>query len=168
MINVRMAELEDAEKIAEIGVRTWKHSYCTLLPDQLLRGRSVDQSRITKEKYKILADEVWVVSDDGEIIGYLWGGRSRDGEVSPADYEVRAIYVLPEAQGKGAGKLLLKAFAEHIGQASFYLYALKGNPSVGFYYKCGAKRVLEYDRILNVDGVKVFEETYLFDDFSLE
>jgi GNAT superfamily N-acetyltransferase len=80
---------------------------------------------------------VHVAEVDGRIVGFAGGGRARAG--APPGYvgEVYAIYVAPERQGQGIGRVLLKAAADGLverGLVPIVIWTLFNNPqSRGFY-----------------------------------
>ena len=145
---VRPANLKDAKRATEINVIGWQTAYKGLMPDEFLSKMQVTEKRIGNFESAISNPEfVFLVAEEnGQVIGYLHGGKNQENANIPFDYAVYGLYVDPNFQRRGAGRLLLKNFREKIGNASFFLHALKGNDqAMSFYTKAGGVRAPEYD-----------------------
>ncbi len=160
MAVLRPAREEDARAIADIHVRTWQTAYRGLLPDDLLDGLSVERREQVWRDLLAHGDQDVVVADeDGGIVGFASSGPSRE---APAEGELYAIYVTPEAWGTGAGRMLLSAAAAALaarGYDSALLWVLEDNARARrFYERAGW---LEDGRKLEtLGGVEVAETRY--------
>lgn len=113
---LRFARVEDAPAIAAVHVAAWRATYRGLFPDEVLDGLSVDEfakrhtARITAPNP---ADaRVWVAETPRGIVGFSIGGSARDADLPPGSGEVYAIYLLPDALGRGIGRdLFTKSLA---------------------------------------------------------
>ncbi len=70
------------------------------------------------------------IYDDSQLIGF--GRAISDGEYQGAIYDVA---VLPEAQGKGIGKIIMQTILDRLPNCNLILYATPGME--GFYKKLG-------------------------------
>lgn len=70
------------------------------------------------------------VYENGQLLGF--GRALSDGEYQGVIYDVA---VLPEAQGKGIGKIIIEAIKEDLPSCNLILYATPGME--GFYQKLG-------------------------------
>lgn len=70
------------------------------------------------------------VYEDSQLLGF--GRVISDGEYQGAIYDVA---VLPEAQGKGIGKMIMQTISENLPNCNLILYATPGME--GFYEKLG-------------------------------
>jgi ribosomal protein S18 acetylase RimI-like enzyme len=70
------------------------------------------------------------VYEDSQLLGF--GRAISDGEYQGAIYDVA---VLPEAQGKGIGKIIMQTILEKLSNCNLILYATPGME--GFYRKLG-------------------------------
>ena len=160
--------MDDADAIERVRTDTWRDAYRGLLPDPLLDGLGYDATRRRAQVAALPPHQfVLVAEDDGRVVGFCIGGRSR----SPDDRfagEVYAIYVLPEHHGRGIGRALLEAAAKELadrGFASMIIWVLRENaPSRRFYERMGGLHVRDEEREL--DGVRITESGYGWDDIS--
>lgn len=110
-MNVRRAVPLDADKIAEVHVKSWQSAYQGLLPDAYLANLSVE--RRTRMWRQILADEgvvVFVTTDpDSGIVGFSCLQASRDSDAPEGVGEITAIYLLPTHWGRGLGRALMSS-----------------------------------------------------------
>lgn len=162
-MEIKIAEANDARKIAEINVATWKVAYKNLLPETCLAKRIVDDKRVESIRTSIESGtNIWLKAiDENKIIGFLNGGQAREQNTG-FEYEVYAVYVLHQYWGNGAGRALFDAFQRKIGYKGFYLYALRGNKqALHFYNKLGGIENSVFDKkITNKDGV-LFDEVFI-------
>ncbi len=70
------------------------------------------------------------IYDESRLIGF--GRAISDGEYQGAIYDVA---VLPEAQGKGVGRIIIQTILERLANCNMILYANPGKE--GFYKKLG-------------------------------
>lgn len=124
-MKVRPARVEDAGRIAEIRVRSWQGGYRGLMPQDYLDG--LDPAGQVAKRAEWISGADWtrggcfvVTSDDGRLAGFAMVGSSRDDDLVPADVgEVMAIYLAPDAWGKGLGRELMCAALGHLGNCGY-------------------------------------------------
>lgn len=136
---IRLAKPEDAEGICNVSVLTWKKTYAGLVPDEVLAQKVVTQQKIEQWKDRIIKGSdtsIFVLENNNQILGFLWGGIARDTALS-AYKEIYAFYILPEIQGQGYGRKFFEMFCQKYNTTNVYAYVLKDNPSEGFYKKLG-------------------------------
>ncbi len=111
---VRRASIEDASRIAEIHVRSWQRVYQGLIPQAYLDG--LDPALRTGRWAESLAESDWshggtliVADDDGGTLGFANAQTCRDDDADTSVAEVWAIYLAPDACGKGLGRELMTA-----------------------------------------------------------
>lgn len=153
MIGIRLARPEDAFGIAHVHVETWRATYPTLLPHEYLgKHLSIDTRAIYWQRtlQSDRADEAVFVATEGyDIVGFASVGAARK---APRDAdgggkrwgEVFTLYVLPDHQEQGAGRMLLaNGFAEltERGFEAALLWVVAGNPSRFFYEAMGGKAI---------------------------
>jgi GNAT superfamily N-acetyltransferase len=160
--------VDDADAIERVRTDTWRDAYRGLVPHLLLDGLGYDATRRRAQMSALPAHAfVLVAEDDGAVVGFCIGGRSRTPD-DPFGGEVYAIYVLPEHQGRGTGRALLEAAAKELvdrGHLSMIIWVLRENaPSRRFYERMGGVHVRDEER--DLEGVRISESGYGWADIS--
>jgi ribosomal protein S18 acetylase RimI-like enzyme len=168
-VRVRRAVVGDADAIERIRTDTWRDAYRGLMPDSLLDGLGYDATRRRAVMSVLPPHQFALVAEvDGAVVGFCLGGRSRTPD-HPYRGEVYAIYVLPEHQGRGIGRALLRAGATELverGFGSMIIWVLRENsPSRRFYERMGGRYVRDEER--DLEGLRITETGYGWDDLSL-
>jgi ribosomal protein S18 acetylase RimI-like enzyme len=132
---VRPARPEDAQAIARVHVATWQAAYRHALPAETLDSIDVN-ARERRWKEFLAGDSATFVGEiDGEIIGFVSVGESRD---QAGVGEVFAIYVLPHAWGTGLGTALIERGEDELRARGFTaatLNVLADNPRARRFYE---------------------------------
>lgn len=166
---VRDASLDDAGAIADLHVRSWRTAYRGIVPDAILDGLSVEARREfwTKAIGRASAEpstgaRVWVIEDGGVVRGFAETRPSRDHDAAPGTGEVHAIYLAPEAWGRGLGRKLLSRAAEDLlarGFTPVILWVIEANTNGRRFYERlgwqpdGARQPIDFDGVL-VDEIR--------------
>jgi len=156
---VRTAGPDDAGRIAEINVDSWRAAYTGIVPRSILDEMEVEPRRLTW--LGLIADlgqrSLFVAELDGHVEGYVLAGPARDHDLPDLAGEIYAIYVDPPAQRHGVGRALLDAGTAELREAGFeplVLWVLSANePGRGFYEACGWQadgtvRAIDFDDTL--------------------
>jgi GNAT superfamily N-acetyltransferase len=165
LIHIRKATAQDASSLAKTHVESWRSAYKGVIPQSYLDRLSY------KEREAMWTDilsqqnntsiQLVAVDEDNTIIGFVAGGEAREAEFG-YDSELYALYLLPEYQGQGIGKKLLRYLTEWLiqnGYHKLYLWVLEKNKTRYFYEKLGAKK-LEYSRTESFDDQQFIEIVY--------
>jgi RimJ/RimL family protein N-acetyltransferase len=148
-VSVRAARVEDAERIAEIHVLGWQGGYRGLIPQEYLDG--LDPAQRLPLRIQWLQGADWsrggcfvVADDEGRLAGFADVGRSRDDDAdSDRVGEVRAIYLAPDAWGKGLGRELMAAALTHLAKLAYgqvTLWVLDTNARARSFYEAAGFR----------------------------
>lgn len=143
MAGIRQARRDDAASIAAIEVETWRATYAGVLADAVLIGLSAERkAREWRSWLRQSTGGVWVW-DDNRLgpQGFGHCGRQRLPSL-PYDGEITTLYVLPDAQGHGIGRALLRAMFADLktrGMESALVWVLEANPSRFFYGHLGGR-----------------------------
>jgi len=162
-MTVRRALPEDAAVLAAVHVRSWQETYAGMLPQEHIDRRTVAlRTAQWTERLRESDDDIFVACDrSGTIVGFTSGGRSRE-PVEGFDAEIGTLYLLPEAQGRGVGKQLLRALSAKLQARGFkaaWVRVLSDNvPARRFYERCGAEAVCETEE--EIDGFVYREHFY--------
>ena len=161
-IQVRPAAAGDAKTIAEIHVATWQTAYAGLVPDDYLKGMSVDKKVAHwLDAIKFGEPQVVVALDGNAIVGFAGYDRSRDPKTKPTTGEIWAMYVASDYWGEGAGLALWDACREGLleeGCTEVTLWAfLRNERALRFYDLAGFKREMATAKTAQFGSGKVEE-----------
>ena len=140
-LRIRRATVADARAIAEISVRSWQTAYRGIMPDEFLAGMSIDAREVALAS-RLESDEAdkapaWVADHGGAPIGFVSSGPPRDEDVPLPAAEIYAIYVLPSAWRRGAGRALMTAALDEWqvrGVTTLVLWVLEANSKARSFY----------------------------------
>lgn len=148
---VRVARSDDAAAIADAHVRSWLATYRGLVPDAILDGLSVER-RTTFWRDTISAEtagsvpaaRTWVVADAARVQGFASTGPIRDPPDGLAGAgEVFAIYLAPEARGRGFGRALFTHAVDDLRARGFdpiVVWVFEANADARRFYEAAAFR----------------------------
>jgi GNAT superfamily N-acetyltransferase len=147
-VEVRAARHDDAGEIARIHVLTWQVAYGHLFPADALEGLAAGLPRRTefwREAIESPAPRTHtLVADAAGIVGFAHVGPARDDDLDPELVgELYAIYVSPEAWGKGAGQALMAELLRRLREQGFaeaMLWVLEDNPRTRRFYELAGWR----------------------------
>jgi GNAT superfamily N-acetyltransferase len=146
MVQLRDAQVSDAEAIARVQIETWRSTYRGLMPDSVI-DKFTNADRAGSWRAGLSGDrtqrhDIVAETKSGEVIGFSCGGLNRTTEF-PFAGEVYAIYVLPTFQRAGVGTHLFHRSLTTLlrdGMLSALVWALEGNRRANdFYKKCGGE-----------------------------
>jgi GNAT superfamily N-acetyltransferase len=159
---LRRATIEDADTVSSLGARTFTETFAYLYPPEDLETFLAYAYGLERTRNDLAHPDkaTWILEDeDGEAIGYALAGPCDlpHEDVSPADGELKRVYVLKSHQGGGRGSALLKTALEWLGPRRIWigvwsenfgaqkLYASKGFEKVGeYFFKVGETNDLEF------------------------
>lgn len=140
-MGIRRADLNDAAAIATVHVRSWQAAYRGLLPQDLLDA--LDPDRRLPGWRRVLTAAEWphrgvLVAAEDDVLGFASVGPSRDADSDPSTVgEVQAIYLDPDAWGRGIGRELMAESVRALGEAGYRqatLWALDTNMRARRFY----------------------------------
>jgi GNAT superfamily N-acetyltransferase len=136
---IRLAVSQDAQKIAEVHVRSWQAAYRGLLPAEYLdnlrpedRASHYDFSHADQQKPRTLVAEI-----DGLIAAFATTRPAEEADL-PGFGELCALYASPEFWNRGVGVALVRAARAQMleqGFRSAALWLLKGNERGERFYR---------------------------------
>lgn len=159
-MKIRNATVDDAEAIATVHVNSWRSTYQQLIPEDYLNALDIQIREARWKKLIQAGSTIFVAVDQEKIIGFANGGENRLKAYS-YDGELYAIYLLEEAQRKGAGKKLLGSVAKELRNESYQsmlVWVLNGNPAAHFYQRFQPLKVAEKET--EIAGKKLLETAF--------
>jgi ribosomal protein S18 acetylase RimI-like enzyme len=168
VVIVRFATAGDAEALAVVHVRTWQEAYRGQIPqdylDQLDPSRRREGWRRWIEEARAPAATLLAEDQVRGVVGFVSVSPSRDSDVSPQHVgEVQAIYLLPEYQGRGVGRLLMEAGLRQLAQAGYHeviLWVLETNGRARRFYEAGGWHADGSSRTDDTRGFPLVEVRY--------
>lgn len=162
---VRPATPFDAPAIARIRVASWRATYAGIVPDAILKRMDVGRNEAwIAERIANPGDRGTLVVEDapGAVIGYALI-RPADDEDAAGLGQVQAIYLDPDAQGRGFGVPLLDAAITSLAAAGFgsaVLWVLADNHRARRFYEHAGFTPDGAGRTLDFDGTPIEEIRY--------
>lgn len=139
MIQITEAALKDIAKIQEIAHITWPITYGEILTkEQLEYMLDLIYSNETLSKQIQNKEQLfYLISDADSVIGFIGIEHNYKNE---AITKIHKIYLLPETQGKGFGKMVfdeIGKMALENNSATLLLNVNRFNTALNFYKKLG-------------------------------
>lgn len=133
-MKVRPAVPEDADGINSVRNASWRAAYGAHIPDDYWTG--YDSASAIARYVAMISDPRTnvLVAETDAVIGYVFFGVARDDDVTPDTREVYAIYVHPDAWSTGAGRALMAAALEALGEGPVVLWVLESNARARRFY----------------------------------
>lgn len=161
MINIVPGSEQDLIHVQSIAQRTWPDTFGEILsPEQIQYMLNWMYSLETLEKQARDGYLFFLADENGEKLGFT--GIEVNQE--PGKTKIHKIYILPTAQGKGIGKLLIKKVKEISlanNQISLLLNVNKYNQSaISFYEYLGFVKIEE--EVIDIGN------GYVMDDYVFE
>jgi len=167
-VSIRQATVADAQAIAELHVRSWQYAYQGLLPQNYLDSMGdtlnarIEVRRIELENVP-LQSRWWVAQQGRLVVGWAVTEPSRDADASPTTAEVRALYLSPEAIGKGIGRILFSQTVADLRQREYAratLWVLKSNAHARRFYEAAGWSPDEMSKVVERPGALLHEVRY--------
>lgn len=155
---VRLAELSDVPRLAEIHVRSWQAAYREILPKEFLAGLSVEQ-REESWTNKLVAGQTFVVEQHNVVAGFVRVVASEDPNLG----EVQSIYLDPDYFRRGLGRSLLAAAEERLADMGFQnaiLWVFVDNQAARRFYEAMGWRVEPRTALMELGGRQLTEIRY--------
>jgi GNAT superfamily N-acetyltransferase len=149
-VQLRYATIDDLKALVTVHYNSWHATYDHMLPGAYCAKNSAEH--LEKYWYKFFAKHddrfALIAMDDNVPVGFITAGPikqqiEQEGtwwSSTEYDCELYKLYVLPEYQGRGIGKLLLKTafeklYAQGYRKAIVRVFA-QNTGAIGFYAHC--------------------------------
>lgn len=141
MPTYRKAKKEDAERIVDISINSWKETYKNTFPEGFLS--SLDQKRDTSiEKCINNIDEYVVAIEDDKVVGFARIGANKKDY--PDNYgEIYSLYLDNEYRSKKIGTDIVNYSFDLLKEKYDHclISTLDNNSANEFYQKIGGKNI---------------------------
>jgi len=162
MITISEATLNDLKLIQEIAYKTWPLTYGEILSKEQLDYmlNLIYSDEALTEQYEKKEQLFYLVSDSESTLGFIGIEHNyKNGNVT----RIHKIYLLPETQGKGIGKIVIEEIVKLALQNNSTALSLnvnRFNNALRFYQKLG----FEVTDEVNID----IGNGYLMEDYVME
>lgn len=138
MLTIRpMTANDDFRAVAQVYADSWKHAYQGIVPQRYL-------DKLSPESWlgllRAAPESNWIALEDDLVVGAAFVSYARDEEREGFG-EIVSLYLMPDAMGKGYGRLLWQAAVDHChqqGLSGVCLWVLGGNTrACRFYQRMG-------------------------------
>lgn len=162
MLILADAAIQDFKTIREIAYKSWPSTYGSILSKEQIEYM-LDLFYSEKTLLKNLNEKGhrFLLVNEGEVC--LGFASYEHNYLNQNCTRLHKIYLLPEAQGKGAGKLLINAVENLAKENQSVIVSLnvnKFNKAISFYEKIGFEVVSEEEILL--------EHGYKMEDYKME
>lgn len=143
LINLKNATIEDIPLIQSIAEQTWRPTYGHILTEEQTLFM-LDMMYSSESLTRQFETNTFIFAYEGETPLGFAGFEPKDDEVM----KLHKLYMLPAAQGKGIGKLLIQEVAKYAKQQGLkhvHLNVNRNNKAIGFYEKQGFNIIKEED-----------------------
>ncbi len=143
-IVIRRASDADLQVIHDMAEVVFRETYKTILsPEQMEYMMDWMYSLPNLEKQVVQGHTYYIAWNGSEPQGYVSVRKDSVDQDGTEVWHLEKIYVMPSAQGKGLGSMLLETVKQHVfnykitQKARVELNVNRNNPAVGFYKKQG-------------------------------
>ncbi len=143
LIKLKEATTEDIPLIQTIAEQTWRPTYGHILTEEQTLFM-LDMMYSSESLTRQFETNTFIFAYEGETPLGFAGFEPKDDTVM----KLHKLYMLPAAQGKGIGKLLIQEVAKYAKQQGLkfvHLNVNRNNKAIGFYEKQGFKIIKEED-----------------------
>jgi L-amino acid N-acyltransferase YncA len=164
---IREANVNDAEEIATVYVRSWKESFYSLIDPEYLTNLT---AKSRTDVWRGIIDKKFchtlVVEDENSsIIGFISGGKFRSKK--SCDSEIYAIYLLKPYQGQGIGTKLRNDLSRILmkeGYKSLCIWVFKEITNNRYFFTNGSVKIEEDD--IKIGNEKITQECFYWKDMK--
>ncbi|MFV8391914.1 GNAT family N-acetyltransferase [Flavobacterium sp. LB2P6] len=162
MISLKQASIADLNTIQEIANITWPITYGEILSKEQL-NYMMDLIYSDESLIKQIQNQeqlFYIVNEETSVIAFI---AIKHNYKEEAVTRIHKIYILPGAQGKGIGKLLIDAVQKLATENNSTLLSLnvnRFNKALAFYQKLGFEIIAE-------ENIEI-GNGYLMEDYKME
>ena len=156
---IRAARIGDIENIMKLAAATWYPSYGDILSkNQIDYMLDLFYSREALTNQMESGHYFLILSDNGQDVGFASFEPHYKQDVT----KLHKLYILPQQQGSGGGRLLISAIESHASanaDKTIMLNVNRYNKAVNFYHKNGFE-------ITGTEDINI-GQGYLMEDYTM-
>ena len=123
-MEVRTARSKDAPDLAQVHAETWVATYVGHVDEAVAAVRVARARRRDWTSHldlrRQLGGDVYVLVDNGPVVGFCEFGPTEDEDDDPSEVgHIMRLFIRPDRQGRGGGKLVLAAACKEMARRSF-------------------------------------------------
>lgn len=141
---IHTAAEEELNTISEMAETAFRHTYREILSPEQMEYMMDWMYSIPNLKKQVSEGHVFhIITEDGNPCGYMSVGSEGIDDEGTSIFHLHKIYILPEHQGRGLGRLLMEKAAEYVrnnkktDSARLELNVNRNNKAVDFYRHYG-------------------------------
>jgi ribosomal protein S18 acetylase RimI-like enzyme len=156
---IRSATPADAADIARVHIISWRGAYSHVLPADYLASLDVAERTAQWEDILGAGEATTLVAQaDGRTLGFASYGSSRDEDAEDGCLELYAIYLDPEAWGRGVARDLMRTVLGNVSsRVRMTLWVLSQNDRAHHFYRRHGFQPDGVERIEDIADVPVTE-----------
>lgn len=147
VVTIRHGGVDDIPAIQHIAEKSWWNVYGAILASKQIEYmlRKIYSTAALTELFVQNMQQFRILMEDDRAKGFLaYGPREHDSSI----FKIHKLYVLPETQGRGFGKMLIEDVREKVLAAGIFTLDLnvnRFNPAKSFYERVGFTVLHEED-----------------------
>jgi ribosomal protein S18 acetylase RimI-like enzyme len=138
---LRAATVDDAERIAELHIDSWRSTYVREMSASYLESLDVVARTARWQQQMRQGVKVIVAENGSDLTGYVSSGPAHDNRSAGQMWEIYNLHVSSSHKRQGIGSLLFTAAAElgyQMGAAELILWVVESNSGArSFYIRMG-------------------------------
>jgi len=135
---LRPATVDDAERIAELHIASWRSTYLQEMPASYLDSMDVAARTVRWQQQLQQGMKVLVAVDSGELTGYVSSGPSHETGSAGRVWEIYNLHIHSSYKRQGIGSLLFAGavrLGAEMGAAELTLLVVDSNSGARSFYE---------------------------------
>jgi len=145
MIKIALASIQDLPIIHQLAHKIWWPTYQNIISDEQIDFMLEKMHSVSALEKQLEEGHIFLILSVNEVAK---GFASISETETPSLFKLQKLYLDPDQQGKGTGKILISAteeIAKNLGAKSLKLNVNRGNKAHHFYKKMGYQIIEEVD-----------------------
>lgn len=158
-VTIRRATADDADAIATVHIASWRGAYAGIVPDAYLASLDVERrAEVWRTSLAEGAAHTWIAASQGRTLGFATLGPARDEDAEQGDLELYAIYLDPEAWGRGVARDLMRTVLTEVKPGvPVSLWVIADNDRARHFYRRHGFQTDGVERREDIGGADITE-----------